>query len=234
MTNKDNLKKIKVGVYQMTPQIEEGTCKFVEKGYVKYGNDFDDEIINLTFLKNTDTKFKIDYELNRVYYNDDIYLQFYRDNVTSTYFTNTNKIPVFHCAVMFKKKVLLSNLFNIYLFFEINNSKSIKSFKQLTSSVLRGQYTLFVEFNDKQDILPMEKFVNLETLINEILELFTTETMDNLINEELEKQNTKRIQQYGQMDVYDIPQKVINFDDMVKKYKQNNGNMNEITELYKL
>ena len=49
ISNKD-LKKIKIGVYQLVPN-QNNTAKFAEKGYVKYGKNFDDEIIKLDFLK---------------------------------------------------------------------------------------------------------------------------------------------------------------------------------------
>jgi len=135
MSSKKSLKKIKIGVYQTIPN-SNNTIKFVEKGYVRYGKNFDDEKMNLDFLDKENLKFKV--ENNRVKFDDVVYFEFFKDNLTSTYISKTTRIPIFHCSVMYQKKIVLGNLFNIYLFFNISNAKSITSFDQLIGSELNG------------------------------------------------------------------------------------------------
>jgi hypothetical protein len=81
----NGLKKIKIGVYQL--QAFPDHAKFTEKGYVKYGKNFNDEVMSLKFLDKDKTSFTVDSD--RIKYNDEIYFQFYKDNVASTYFTRT-------------------------------------------------------------------------------------------------------------------------------------------------
>lgn len=220
---RNTLRKIKIGVYQLEP-VSSNHAKFMEKGYVRYGKNFNDEVIKLDFLDKEKIKFEV--ANNRVKYNDDIYLEFYKDNVASTYFSRTTKIPIFHCAVMYSKKIIIANLLNIYLYFNVENAKSIKSFKELIDSNLKGTYELEIEFNDKKDTLPFEKFTSFEDLIYDIIELCSSEIMDTMIEEELEKRNEERIKKYGKIDDYTIPDKVIKFDDLVKQY-QEKGSISE-------
>jgi hypothetical protein len=137
-----SLKKIKIGVYQL--EAHENSASFVQKGFVKYGKNFDDEVIDLKFLEKDKENIKFNIDGNRVRYNEEVYFQFYKDNVASTYFTRTSRIPVFHCSVMFNKQIILANLIHIYLYFNVENAKSYKSFDQLTSSNLKGTYELIV------------------------------------------------------------------------------------------
>ncbi len=227
MSSNKALKNLKIGVYQLQPNIQNNTCKFVEKGYVKYGKNFDDEKLDLDFLKNnTDIKFKI--EKARVKYDDIVYFEFFKDNLASTYISKTTKVPVFHCSVMYQKKVILGNLFNIYLFYNITGAKSYTSFKQLIDSDLKGSYELVIEFSDRTDVLPFDTFTSYNNIITDLLELFSTETMAEIINSELDKKDDERIQKYGKVDDYQIPDKVLNFDDLVKKYQETNGDMDKV------
>ncbi len=230
MQNNQDLKKIKIGVYQLVPQ-KNNTCKFVEKGYVKYGKNFDDELMNIDFLKNEELKFKV--SSNRVNFNDEIYFQFFKDNVASTYISSTTKIPVFHCSVMYQKKILMGNLFNIYLYFNIENAKSYKSFKDLLGSNLKGKFTLEIEFNDRKDDLPFGEFNNFEELVTDLTNILSNDLMTEIINEEMDKKDSERVKQYGKVDDYKIPDKVLNFNDLVKKYEESQGNMEEIEKIYK-
>jgi hypothetical protein len=225
MSSKKELKKLKIGVYQLQPT-QNNTCKFVEKGYVKYGTNFDDEKINLDFLKDIELKFKL--ENNRVKYDDNVYFEFLKDNLASTYITKTTKIPVFHCSVMYQRKLIFGNLFNIYLFYNITEAKTFTSFKQLIDSDLKGTFELVIEFRNKSEILPFDTFTSYEDLITNLLELFSSESMDELILSEMDKRDDERIQQYGKVDDYVIPDKVLNFDELVKKYQETNGDMNKV------
>ncbi len=230
MQNNHDLKKIKIGVYQLAPQ-KNNTCKFVEKGYVKYGKNFDDEQINLDFLKSEELKFEVN--SNRVKFNDEIYFQYFKDNVASTYIASTTKIPVFHCSVMYQRKILMGNLFNIYLYFNIENAKSYKSFKELIGTNLKGHYTLEIGFNDRKDELPFNGFNTFEELVLDLTNLLSNDLMSEIINDEMAKKDTDRVKQYGKVDDYKIPDKVLNFDELVKKYEENQGNMEEIEKIYK-
>jgi len=214
---KNTLRKIKIGVYQLKP-VSNTHATFIEKGYVRYGKNFDDEIIKLDFLDTEKIKFEVNN--NRVKYNDDIYLEFYKDNVASSYFGRTNKIPVFHCAIMYNKKIIIANLANIYLYFNIENPKNIKSFDQLINNPQKGTYELEIEFNDKRDKLPFETFISFEDLIYDIINLCSSDVMDAMIEKELEKRTEDRIKKYGKIDDYTIPDKVIKFDDLVKHYQE--------------
>ncbi len=225
----DKLKKIKVGVYQLTP-VSSKIGKFKEVGYVKYGKNFDDEIINITKESYPESMFDINN--NRVKYNDDIYLQFYKDNLPSTYIANTTRIPVFHCAVMYSQTLLVGNLFNIYLYFNVAEAKSIRSFNQLIDTNLKGTYSLMIEFNDKSDELPIDDFVSIHDTISNIIEMFSSDLLKEIIDNEMAKRLEERIKRYGKPDDYVIPNKIIKFDDIIKKYKESNGDMNQIMEMY--
>lgn len=223
------LKKIKIGIYQL--QAYTNHAKFKDKGFVKYGKNFNDDVIELDFLDKTNLKFTL--QKDRIKYNDEIYFQFFKDNVASSYFTKTSKIPVFHCSIMYSKKVIIANLINIYLYFNIDDAKSYKSFDQLTSSELKGNYELIIEYNNKREQLPFEKFTTYEDLVNDIVELLSSDLLKVMIEEELDRQNEKRLQKYGKLDDYVLPEKVISFNDLVKKYQETEGNMDEIMNLYK-
>ncbi len=229
MPKKNNLKKIKIGVYQLEPHPTH--VKFTQKGYVKYGKNFNDEVIDLKFVDKDKIKFTLDN--NKIKYNDEIYFEFYKDNIASTYFTRTSRIPVFHCSVMYNRNIIIANLINIYLYFNVENSKSYKSFDQLTTSDIKGKYELIVEYDNKQENLPFEKFTSYEDLINDIIEMLSSELMENMIEEELKRRDEERIKTYGKVDDYLLPDKTINFNDLIKKYESNNGNMDEIMEMYK-
>ncbi len=229
MPKKNNLKKIKIGVYQLEPYPSH--VKFTQKGYVKYGKNFNDEVIDLKFVDKDKIKFTLDN--NRIKYNDEIYFEFYKDNIASTYFTRTSRIPVFHCSVMYNRNIIIANLINIYLYFNVENSKSYKSFDQLTTSDIKGTYELIVEYDKKQEKLPFEKFTSHEDLVNDIIEMLSSELMENMIEEELKRRDEERIKTYGKVDDYVLPDKTINFNDLIKKYESNNGNMDEIMEMYK-
>ena len=230
MQNNHDLKKIKIGVYQLVPQ-KNNTCKFFEKGYVKYGKNFDDEQMNLDFLKNKEVQFEVN--SNRVKFNDEIYFQYFKDNVASTYISSTTKIPVFHCSVMYQRKILMGNLFNIYLYFNIENAKTYKSFKELIGTSLKGHYTLEIELNDRKDELPFNEFNTFEELVLDLTNLLSNDLMSNIINDEMAKKDTERVKQYGKVDDYKIPDKVLNFNDLIKKYEESQGNMEEIEKIYK-
>ncbi len=230
MNSRKELRKIKIGVYQLTPNNNNNTCNFVEKGYVRYGKTFDDEVINLNFLKDIEYKYKI--EGDRVKYNDEIYFQFFKDNLASTYISKTSKIPIFHCSVMYQKKILMGNLLNIYLYFNINNAKSFTSFKQLTESNLKGTWELEIESNDRKTTLPFEQFVSYEDLITDLLDILASDTMKTMIEDEMINKDELRIKQYGKVDDFKIPDKVINFNDLVKKYEDSQGNSSVIEDVY--
>lgn len=229
MTRSRGTKKIKIGVYQLKAYPE--YAKFIEKGYVKYGKNFNDDVMDLQFLDKDKIKFTIDND--RIKYNDDIYFQFYKDNIASTYFTKTNKIPVFHCSVMYSRQIIIANLINIYLYFNLDNARSYQSFNELIKSELKGTYELIIEYNDRREQLFFQKFISYEDLVNDIIELLSSETMKVMIDKELDKRDEERIKQYGKVDDYVIPDKTINFSDLIKKYETNNGNMDEIMEFYK-
>jgi hypothetical protein len=228
MPDPGKLKNIKIGVYQLQPFTDH--AKFTQKGYVKYGKNFNDDVINLKFLNKENIKFEIDND--RIKYNDEVYFEFYKDNVASTYFTKTSRIPVFHCSVMYNKKIILANLINIYLYFNIDNTKHYKSFEQLINSNLKGNYELVVEYNNKQEKLPFEKFTSMEDLVNDMIELLSTDLMKQMIDDEIDRRDQERIKQYGKVDDYKLPEKTISFDELVKKYESNNGNMDEIMKMY--
>jgi hypothetical protein len=221
-------KKLKIGVYSLEPFDNENYARFKEKGYVRYGKNFDDEVIKLDFIDESKIKYKVDLNTNRVIYNENIYIQFYKDNVASTYFCNTTKIPIFHCAVMYNKSVIIANLLNIYLYFNIKSAKSIRSYKELISKKLPGSYELIIEFNDKQDNLPFDNFTNFNDMIYTLIELFSTDIMGNMINEEIEKRSKERVDKYGDLEKFTLPSKTVNFNDLVKQYKENNGDMDKI------
>jgi hypothetical protein len=227
--SKSDLKKIKIGVYQL--QASTNSAKFKDKGYVKYGKNFNDDVLELTFLDKNKIKFTLD--TDKIKYNDEIYFQFYKDNVSSSYIAKTSKIPVFHCSVMYNKKIIMANLMNIYLYFNIEDTKSYKSFEQLTSSNLKGTYELIIEYNNKREQLPFEKFTSYEDLVIDIVELLSTDLLKVMINGEIDKQNEERIKKYGKAEDYVLPEKTISFNDLVKKYEESNGNMDEIMNLYK-
>ena len=227
MSSHKELKKIKIGVYQMVPG--KNNAKFVEKGYVKYGKNFDDEFMNLAFLKDK-TTFTV--ENNRVKYNDTVYFQFYKDNLASTYISKTTKIPVFHCSIMYQKKIILGNLMNIYLYFNIDDAKKIKSFDQLINTNLNGKYELVIEYNDRRENLPFDEFVSYEDLVLDILQLLSSDLMKEIIDSEMEKKDNDRRKQYGSIDDYDIPNKILNFSELVKKYEETNGNMDDVEKIY--
>ena len=227
--SKSDLKKIKVGVYQL--QASTNSTKFKDKGYVKYGKNFNDDVLDLTFLDKNKIKFTLD--TDKIKYNNEIYFQFYKDNVASTYISKTSKIPVFHCSVMYSKKIIMANLMNIYLYFNIDDTKSYKSLEQLTSSNLKGSYELIIEYNNKREQLPFEKFTTYEDLVNDIIELLSSDLLKVIIEGEIERQDEERIKKYGKAEDYVLPEKTISFNDLVKKYEESNGNMDEIMEIYK-
>jgi hypothetical protein len=133
---------------------------------------------------------------------------------------------------MYNRKIILANLINIYLYFNIENAKSYKSFNQLTTSELKGTYELIVEYNNKQEQLPFDKFTTYEDLVNDIVDLLSTDLMKQMIEDEIERRDDERIKQYGKVDDYVLPDKTISFDELVKKYESNNGNMDEIMKIY--
>ena len=227
--SKSDLKKIKIGVFQL--QASTNFAKFKDKGYVKYGKNFNDDVLELTFLDKNKIKFSLD--TDKIKYNDEIYFQFYKDNVSSSYIAKTSKIPVFHCSVMYNKKIIMANLMNIYLYFNIEDTKSYKSFEQLTSSNLKGSYELIIEYNNKREQLPFEKFTSYEDLVIDIVELLSTDLLKVMIDGEIDRQNKERIKKYGKAEDYVLPEKTISFNDLVKKYEESNGNMDEIMNLYK-
>ena len=227
--SKSDLKKIKIGVFQL--QASTNFAKFKDKGYVKYGKNFNDDVLELTFLDKNKIKFSLD--TDKIKYNDEIYFQFYKDNISSSYIAKTSKIPVFHCSVMYNKKIIMANLMNIYLYFNIEDTKSYKSFEQLTSSNLKGSYELIIEYNNKREQLPFEKFTSYEDLVIDIVELLSTDLLKVMIDGEIDRQNKERIKKYGKAEDYVLPEKTISFNDLVKKYEESNGNMDEIMNLYK-
>ena len=227
--SKSDLKKIKIGVFQL--QASTNFAKFKDKGYVKYGKNFNDDVLELTFLDKNKIKFSLD--TDRIKYNDEIYFQFYKDNISSSYIAKTSKIPVFHCSVMYNKKIIMANLMNIYLYFNIEDTKSYKSFEQLTSSNMKGSYELIIEYNNKREQLPFEKFTSYEDLVTDIVELLSTDLLKVMIDGEIDRQNKERIKKYGKAEDYVLPEKTISFNDLVKKYEESNGNMDEIMNLYK-
>jgi len=227
--SKSDLKKIKVGVYQL--QASTNSAIFKDKGYVKYGKNFNDDVLELTFLDKNKIKFTLD--TDKIKYNNEIYFQFYKDNVASTYISKTSKIPVFHCSIMYSKKIIMANLMNIYLYFNIDDTKSYKSLEQLTSSNLKGSYELIIEYNNKREQLPFEKFTTYEDLVNDIIELLSSDLLKVIVEGEIERQDEERIKKYGKAEDYVLPEKTISFNDLVKKYEESNGNMDEIMEIYK-
>ena len=59
------LKKIKVGIYQLQAYTDH--AKFKDKGFVKYGKNFNDDVIELDFLDKTNLKFTL--QKDRIKYN---------------------------------------------------------------------------------------------------------------------------------------------------------------------
>jgi hypothetical protein len=223
------LKNITVNVFQLEPHAD--YARFNKKGYVKYGDDFDDEVYDLKFLDNNKNN-TLTVDNNKVQLTNDIFFQFYKDNIPETYIIKTTKIPVFHCAVMFARKILLSNLLNIYLYFNIQNTKSYKSFHQLSSSNLKGTYELVLEYNGNQQNLPFSKFISLEDLTLDILKLLQSDLVRELINDIIEVNNEECVKKYGKMDDHEVPTNIINFKNLVEKYKTTNGNMDDVMNLY--
>ncbi len=239
MNNITKPEDIKIGVYKLVPLNNEH-CKYKLKGHVNIDSNFDDDIISLDFLKSIENKnYKIlGNKMNKLYLDEEIYFQFYKDKVTSVYMTKTDKIPVFHCSIMYNKKVVIGSLFNIYLYFNIEDTKKYKNFKKLTKSEIKGKFELAIEkidFNNKiisRELLPFDNFTNFNELIIKLTNLFFTEEFKKIIYSEYEKCENERLKKHGYDNIkeYIVPEqnKIIKFDDLVEKYEK------EINEKKKL
>jgi hypothetical protein len=49
----------------------------------------------------------------------------------------------------------------------------------------------------------------------------------------MNKKDNDRVKHYVKVDDYKIPDKVLNFNDLIKKYEESHGNMEEIEKIYK-
>lgn len=231
MNNITKPEDIKIGVYKLVPLNNE-YCKYKLKGHVHIDSNFNDDVISLDFLKqNKDKNYKImGNKMNKLYLDDEIYFQFFKDKVTSVYMTKTDKIPIFHCSIMYEKKVVVGSLFNIYLYFNIEDAKKYTSFKKLTRSEIKGKYELAIEkidFNNKivsRELLPLENFTNFNDLITNLTNLFFTEDFKKIIYKEYEQCEKERLKKHGYDNIkeYVVPEadKIIKFDDLIEKYEK--------------
>ncbi len=210
-------------------------AKFNDIGYVKYGTNFDDELIKIdNAFFDDDNKYKI--SNNCVELCSNVHMTFYKDNIASTQIMRTQKIPMMHCVFVYHRSIVITKLFDIVLYFSITNAKNIKSFDKLFKSNIYGTYSLEIVFDNKKEVLPLNNELWDETdviksVMKNIIKFSHTEQMKEIIDIEIDKRDDERIKKYEKKICYDyvIPENPIDFSKLVEEYKnvKNNGNIND-------
>lgn len=216
---KTNVKRY---IYQIKPTYSSKYVEFKPIGYIIQGEKIKNELIELDKSIFEEGK---NYTKDRYYISDEVYIQFYKYNYVDYELVTSKSYHIILGSIMYNRKLIIGNLCNFMLDFDITeDTTNIKSFNDLTSSRLNGEVKLRLFLDDKVEMFDIE-VKNLNDAIKKIINISTTESMQNIINIELAKRDTERIKQFGEIN-YSIPTKVTNFNDLIKKYKEN-GDINK-------
>jgi hypothetical protein len=203
-------------------------AKYVEKGYVKYNKNFDDDEYSLDFVDPSSCKFKI--TKNKMRVKDDIMVNFYRDNLSSYFITSSLKIPMMHCSVIHMGQNMVENLFNLYLHFNIVDNHNVKSYEEFLDKKIKGFYTITLEYPDRTETEPYNKFTNFDDVVLFWINMFENDRMINIIEKELNDKKEILLKEYESKikDNQNIPKKIIKFDDLVTQYEENDRDISKV------
>ena len=210
--------KIKRYIYQVKPNFSSKNIEFKAIGYMFQGENIKNELIELD--KNIILEGEEDLVLkDRYKISDEVYIQFYKYNYVDYELATTKSYHIILGSVMYNRMLIIGNLFNFMIDLDITEDTSnIKSFNELTTSRLNGEFKLRLFMDEKNETFDLD-IKNINEGIRKILDIVITDNMKNIINLELIKRDEERIKKLGKVN-YEIPKKVTNFNDLVNKYKK--------------
>lgn len=219
--NIENTANIKRYIYQIKPTYSSNQIEFKPIGYIYQGEKIKNELIEIdkSIFEGKE------YTKDRFNISDEIYIQFYKYNYLDYELVTSKSYHILLGSIMYNRKLIIGNLCNFMLDFDItDDTTNIKSFNDLVSSKLIGNIKLRLFLDERNEEFDVE-IKNLNGAIKKIIDITMSENMKNIFNSELAKRDAERIKRLGEID-YKIPTKVTNFNDLIKKYKEN-GDINK-------
>lgn len=208
--------KRRVNVFQVKAITNSNNAKIIHSGYITDGDRFADELIDIggkDVMNNGETALKI---------SQNIFVKFYKCNITDAYLLTNRKLPILYGTVMYERPFTTGYLFNLTVYLEISSDSTlIKEPSKLLTTTFDGKYSIDIEIDENQkETIQLETFTTYEKITNQLLTIIKTPAMTNIIQIELKKRDEERIKRLGGIMEYTIPTPTYNFDELVKKYEK--------------
>lgn len=216
MSNKSTKVANHISVFQLKALKNTNTSKIKPVGIVDKGSSFADERIDVgskEIMNNGEKALKI---------TEDIYVMFYKSNISDVYLLTNKKLPVLYASIMYQRPFTTGFLFNLYLNFSIiSDTSKIKNVNELFTYTFEGKYEIEIEIDEKnKQVIPLEKFQGYDETVKNLIEIIQTVEMKEIISVELNKRDEERRKRLGGMTDYSIPKPTVIFKDLVEKYEQ--------------
>lgn len=177
-------------VYQINAIEDSNKAQIMCVGYMDTKNEIYDEPIEIENDKLTDCA----------------YVRMYKSRVNHQFILTNKKLPVVRASVLYKKPLVAGSLFDIVLMFNIvSDTSKIKSFEDLLTVKLNGEYVIEIYLNGNVEVLDIEKFTSYDEIKASLYDLLTNEGMVDIINSALIKRNEERSAKMGSNVTYEIP-----------------------------
>ena len=130
---------------------------------------------------NTKTRSHLpDIPLKVIKLNNDIMCEILKCNITHHFMAANLKLPVIRLTVLYNRKITVTKLMSIYLYFTITDK--IKSKEQLLTNKHNGVFTIETDINNEKMILSQEtEFKSEDDIMNKLEALINDTDMKELI-----------------------------------------------------
>lgn len=200
-------------VYEPKPVTRTSTLRFKPLGYVLENDKVTDELYEFNGKKT--------YTFDG---RDDVYARIYRSHLTDMFIIGTTKFPVMYLSINYQQKLVMGNLFNVTLYFEmLSDPKSFKNFRQFITSELYGKFYLEIGEGPDMKKIDLPNFPGYEKMCTTMIDLIRQEDFSERIDKEMEKRRESRREQMGAMDEIITPpdeNKVLNWEKMIAEYQK--------------
>jgi hypothetical protein len=212
-------------IYQVKAIKNTNKVNIKMSGFINDGDEFNDE--NIDVVKDI-----MDGDEKSVQIVEFVHARFNKPNISSVFLLSNKKLPVLYASLIYQKPLVMGVLFNMTIFFEItSDTLKIDSIDQLLDTELEGKFTTDIMMDEKIETMPMEKFSGYPETIKNILSLLKSETMIEIIKQQLNKRDEERRERYGCLSDYRPSIPKYNFSDLVNKSEENEEELEKELEI---
>ncbi len=204
----------RVNIYQLNgiKDTNKGCIKNV--GYIYSDSQYDDEEIFFDKKKQITTKEIMDC----------VFIKMYKCRMTDEYVAKHKKLPLMYTSIYYQKKFITGYLFSVYVYFEITSDTSkIKTINSLLNTELNGKYSIEIVMDEKCEVINMKQFDGYDKVIDNMVNIINTDEMKDIIKRELNKRDSERKEQMGNIIENKPNEPKYNFTELLNEYEKGNN-----------